>query len=101
MKRTREIARCRAGGGELAPLCQDERVRLLGVIVLAIVATLAGLFGVMMLGLSGLTLAGPGLMIIEYSDSDDFERTIGIVALHERGCSRGLKPPASSRLLSM
>ena len=47
--------------------------------MLAIVATLAGLFGVMMLGLSGLTLAGPGLMIIEYSDSDDVERTIGIV----------------------
>jgi len=55
-------------------------VRSLGVIILAIIATLAGLFGVMSFGLSGLTLAGPGLMVIEYPDSDDFERSSGIVA---------------------
>lgn len=31
-----------------------------------------------MLGLAGLSLAGPGLTVIEYSDSDDSERAIGI-----------------------
>ena len=31
-----------------------------------------------MLGLSGLSLAGPGLTVIDYSDADDAERAIGI-----------------------
>jgi membrane protease YdiL (CAAX protease family) len=53
-------------------------VRIVGSVLLAIAATLAGLFGGFMLGLSGLTVAGPGLMVIEYSDSDDAERAIGI-----------------------
>jgi hypothetical protein len=60
-------------------LWHDDRVRLIGAIALAIIATIAGLFGIMLLGLSGLTLAGPGLMVIEYSDADDFERSAGIV----------------------
>ncbi|WP_223622901.1 hypothetical protein [Microbacterium sp. EST19A] len=53
-------------------------MRIVGTVILAIAATLAGLFGGFMLGLSGLTLAGPGLMVIEYSDADDTERAIGI-----------------------
>ena len=53
-------------------------MRIVGSVSLAIAATLAGLFGALMLGLSGLTLAGPGLTVIEYSDSDDSERSIGI-----------------------
>lgn len=31
-----------------------------------------------MFGAAGLTLAGPGLTVIEYADSDDSERSIGI-----------------------
>lgn len=31
-----------------------------------------------MLGVAGLTLAGPGLTVLEYSDSDDTERAIGV-----------------------
>lgn len=53
-------------------------MRIVGTVLLAEAATLAGLFGGFMLGLSGLTLAGPGLMVIGYSDSDDAERAIGI-----------------------
>lgn len=53
-------------------------MRIVGTVILAIAATIAGLFGGFMLGLSGLTLAGPGLMVIEYSDADDAERAIGI-----------------------
>jgi membrane protease YdiL (CAAX protease family) len=49
-----------------------------GVIFLTVLATLLGLFGVLMLGVSGLTMAGPGFTIIVYSDSDDAERSIGI-----------------------
>lgn len=53
-------------------------MRIVGTVTLALAAMLLGLFGNFMLGLSGLTLAGPGLMVIEYSDSDDAERAIGI-----------------------
>ncbi|PVE98287.1 hypothetical protein [Microbacterium sp. TPD7012] len=53
-------------------------MRIVGSVLLAIAATLVGLFGDFMLGLSGLTLAGPGLSVIEYSDADDAERSIGI-----------------------
>ena len=53
-------------------------VRIVGSVLLAIAATIVGLFGDFMLGLSGLTLAGPGLTVIEYSDADDTERAIGI-----------------------
>lgn len=53
-------------------------MRIVGSVALAIAATLLGLFGDAMLGLSGLTLAGPGLRVIEYSDADDSERSIGI-----------------------
>lgn len=53
-------------------------MRIVGSVSLAIAATLLGLFGAFMFGLSGLTLAGPGLTVIEYSDSDDAERSIGI-----------------------
>ena len=53
-------------------------MRIVGTVLVAIAATLAGLFGGFMLGLSGLTLAGPGLTVIEYSDSDDAEPAIGI-----------------------
>jgi hypothetical protein len=53
-------------------------VRIVGSVFLAIAATLVGLFGTLMLGLAGLSLAGPGLTVIEYSDSDDTERAIGI-----------------------
>lgn len=53
-------------------------MRIVGSVFLAIAATLVGLFGTLMLGLAGLSLAGPGLTVIEYSDSDDTERAIGI-----------------------
>jgi membrane protease YdiL (CAAX protease family) len=53
-------------------------VRIVGSVSLAIAGALIGLFGTFMLALSGLTLAGPGLTVIEYSDSDDSERAIGI-----------------------
>ena len=53
-------------------------VRIVVSVSLATAATLIGLFGNFMLGLSGLSLAGPGLTVIEYSDSDDAERAIGI-----------------------
>lgn len=53
-------------------------MRIAGSVLLAIVATVLGLAGALMLGVSGLSLAGPGLIVIEYSDSDDFERAIGI-----------------------
>ena len=53
-------------------------MRTFGSIALAVVATLLGLLGTLMLGLSGLSLAGPGFTVIDYSDSDDGERAIGI-----------------------
>lgn len=53
-------------------------MRIVGSVSLATAATLIGLFGTLMLGLAGLSLAGPGLTVIEYSDSDDAERAIGI-----------------------
>lgn len=53
-------------------------MRITGALALTIAATLAGLFGVLMLGASGLTVAGPGVTVIPYSDSDDSERAIGI-----------------------
>lgn len=53
-------------------------MRIVGSISLAIAATLVGLLGSFMLGLAGLSLASPGLAVIEYSDSDDTERSIGI-----------------------
>lgn len=53
-------------------------MRIVGSVSLATAATLIGLFGALMLGLAGLSLAGPGLTVIEYSDSDDAERAIGI-----------------------
>lgn len=58
--------------------CQHGGVRIVGSVSLVVAATLIGLFGTFMLGVSGLTLAGPGLTVIEYSDSDDSERSIGI-----------------------
>ncbi|WP_311259331.1 hypothetical protein [Microbacterium sp. WCS2018Hpa-9] len=60
-------------------------MRIVGSVSLATAATLIGLFGNVMLGVAGLSLAGPGLSwagpgvtVIEYSDSDDAERAIGI-----------------------
>ncbi|MEV7799961.1 hypothetical protein AB0O14_12780 [Microbacterium foliorum] len=53
-------------------------MRIVGSAFLAIAATLIGLFGNLILGAAGLSLAGPGLTVIEYSDSDDTERAIGI-----------------------
>jgi hypothetical protein len=53
-------------------------VRIAGSFSLTVAATFLGLFGNLMLGLAGLSLAGPGLTVIEYSDSDDTERSIGI-----------------------
>ncbi|MFB7252542.1 hypothetical protein [Microbacterium sp. NPDC056234] len=53
-------------------------MRIVGSVALATAATLIGLFGILMLGASGLSMAGPGLTVIEYSDSDDSERAIGI-----------------------
>lgn len=60
-------------------------MRILGSVSLATAATLTGLFGSLMLGAAGLSLAGPGLSwagpgvtVIEYSDSDDTERAISI-----------------------
>ncbi|GAA2941972.1 hypothetical protein GCM10010458_28800 [Microbacterium luteolum] len=53
-------------------------MRIVGSVSLATAATLIGLFGNLMLGLAGLSLAGPGVTVIEYSDSDDSERAIGI-----------------------
>lgn len=58
--------------------CQYGGVRIVGSVSLVVAATLIGLFGTFMLGVSGLTVAGPGLTVIEYSDSDDSERSIGI-----------------------
>lgn len=65
--------------------CQYGAVRIVGSTFLAIAATLIGLLGNLMLGAAGLSLAGPGLSwagpgatVIEYSDSDDTERAIGI-----------------------
>lgn len=63
----------------LAPAtCHYGAVRIVGSASLTIAATLIGLFGALMLGLAGLSLAGPGLTVIEYADSDDTERAIGI-----------------------
>jgi len=63
----------------LAPAtCHYGAVRIVGSASLTIAATLIGLFGALMLGLAGLSLAGPGLTVIEYVDSDDTERAIGI-----------------------
>ncbi|WP_460815536.1 hypothetical protein [Microbacterium petrolearium] len=42
------------------------------------VATLLGLYGALLLGLSGFSLVGPGPIVIEYSDADDTERSLGI-----------------------
>ena len=53
-------------------------MRIVGGIVLVVVAVFVGLFGALMLGASGLSWAGPGLTVIPYSDSDDGERAIGI-----------------------
>ncbi|MCP1430251.1 MFS family permease [Microbacterium foliorum] len=60
-------------------------MRIVGSVSLAIAATFIGLFGTFMLGVAGLSVAGPGLSwagpgvtVIEYSDADDSERTIGI-----------------------
>lgn len=53
-------------------------MRITGAIALTLLAALAGLFGVLMLGASGLTVAGPGVTVIPYSDSDDSERAIGL-----------------------
>lgn len=53
-------------------------MRIVGGIVLVIVAMAAGLFGALMLGVSGVSWAGPGFTVIPYSDSDDGERAIGI-----------------------
>ena len=53
-------------------------MRITGAIALTVLAALAGVFGVLMLGASGLTLAGPGMTVIPYSDSDDSERANGI-----------------------
>lgn len=68
-----------------AGACQYGAVRIVGSASLAAAATLIGLFGTLMLGAAGLTLvgsglawAGPGVTVIEYSDSDDTERAIGI-----------------------
>lgn len=44
----------------------------------AIAATVLGLFGVLMLGASGLSWSGSQFAVLEYADSDDTERTIGI-----------------------
>lgn len=57
---------------------QYGSVRIIGGVSLVIAATLLGLFGVLMLGVSGLSWAGPGFTVIQYSDSDDTERSIGI-----------------------
>lgn len=63
----------------LAPAtCHYGAVRIVGSASLTIAATLIGLFGALMLGLAGLSLAGPGVTVIEYADSDDTERAIGI-----------------------
>lgn len=63
----------------LAPAtCHYGAVRIVSSASLTIAATLIGLFGALMLGLAGLSLAGPGLTVIEYADSDDTERAIGI-----------------------
>lgn len=70
----------------LAPAtCHYGAVRIVGSASLTIAATLIGLFGALMLGLAGLSFAGPGLSwggpgvtVIEYADSDDTERAIGI-----------------------
>ncbi len=53
-------------------------MRITGALLLSVAATLSGLLGVLMLGASGLTLAGPGITVIPYSDSDDSERAIGL-----------------------
>lgn len=73
------------GVGRRAVACQYGVVRIVGSVSLTIAATLIGLFGSLMLGAAGLSLSGPGLTVIEYSDSDDSERAIaigmGIIAL--------------------
>ncbi|MFS0793674.1 hypothetical protein [Microbacterium sp. 1P10AE] len=53
-------------------------MRITGALLLSVAAALSGLVGVLMLGASGLTLAGPGITVIPYSDSDDSERAIGL-----------------------
>ena len=53
-------------------------MRIVGSVSLTIAATLLGLLGSLFLDLAGLSLAGPGATVIEYSDSDDGERSIGI-----------------------
>ena len=64
--------------GRRAATCQYGAVRIVGSVSLATAATLIGLFGNLMLGVAGLSLAGPGLIVIQYSDSDDSERAIGV-----------------------
>lgn len=72
-------ARCRGTERPAGPVtCQYWDVRIVGSIFLAAAASLIGLFGNLMLGVAGLTLAGPGLTVLEYSDSDDTERAIGV-----------------------
>lgn len=53
-------------------------MRTTSAIVTAIAATIVGLFGVGMLTASGLSWAGSGFTVLEYSDSDDGERAIGM-----------------------
>lgn len=53
-------------------------MRITGALLLSVAAALSGLLGVLMLGASGLTLAGPGITVIPSSDSDDSERAIGL-----------------------
>lgn len=53
-------------------------MRTTSAIVTAIAATLVGLFGVGMLTASGLSWVSSGFTVLEYSDSDDGERAIGM-----------------------
>ncbi|WP_256977568.1 hypothetical protein [Microbacterium sp. Yaish 1] len=56
---------------------EDEVVRIAGSLLLTLAATVAGLFGLLMLGLSGLYWDG-GFLLREFSDSDDLERAVGV-----------------------
>ncbi|MDF2554471.1 MAG: hypothetical protein K0R60_366 [Microbacterium sp.] len=52
-------------------------MRIAASIVLTLAATVAGLSGLLMLGLAGLYWEG-GFVLREFSDSDDLERTVGV-----------------------
>lgn len=57
---------------------EDGDMRTSSAIFTAVAATIAGLLGVGMLTASGLSWVDSGFSVLEYADSDDSERAIGM-----------------------